>query len=310
MLRRNDLIGPEQNYIGYGRHAPPVLWPNGAKVAISIAVNFEAGSERSYSHGDDVSEGLLEFPSSVPKTMRDLGAESIHEYESRAGVWRMARLFEEYDVPVTYFTTAVSLETVPEVAAWIKDRADEACFHGYRWEEPWLLSAEQERYNVQAAVKVFTELVGERPYGSYWRYAPSTNSRQILLDEGFIYDSNAYNDDLPYMVDVNGSRMVVVPYSLTYNDGKFVMPSGQGYSSPSDFADYCNRAVDELWLEGAAGYGKMMSIGLHPRWMGQAGRSSALRQFIEHAKSKGDVWFARRLDIARFWLKREETSKS
>jgi peptidoglycan/xylan/chitin deacetylase (PgdA/CDA1 family) len=297
-----NVPGPKQDYVGYGPVPPRVRWPNDAKVAVSIVVNYEAGSERSLAHGDAESEHLLEFQSPVPHNIRDLGAESIHEYESRAGIWRTLRLFDEEDVKTTFFTTAVALEANPAVGEAIREGGHEPCFHGYRWEEPWTYSEEEERDHVHRSLDVFARLAGERPYGCYWRYAPSTSTRRILVDEGFLYDSNAYNDDLPYFVDVEGKQLLVVPYSLTYNDGKFVMASGQGYSSPADFVDYCTRAVDELWREGDRGYPKMMSIGLHPRWIGQAGRLSGLREFIDHCKQKGDVWFGRRIDIARWWI--------
>lgn len=281
-------------------------WPNDAKVAVSVVINYEAGSERSHFHGDPVGETNLEFQSAIPHNVRDLGAESIHEYESRAGVWRTLRLLDDEDVKVTFFTTAVALETNPEVGPAIREGGHEACFHGWRWEEAWPLAFEEEKDRIHRSIDVFRDTVGERPYGCYWRYAPSVNTRTILIQEGFLYDSNAYNDDLPYFADVDGKQLLVIPYSLTYNDGRFVMASGQGYSSPSDFVDICKRALDELWGEGALGYPKMMSIGLHPRWIGQAGRISALREFISYAKDKGDVWFGRRIDIARWWIENAE----
>ena len=306
MRPRVDLVGPTQDYVGYGGKLPRVRWPNEAKVAVNIVINYEEGSERSYAFGDEQVEALLEFQSPIPPTMRDLGAESIHEYGSRAGIWRLLRLFRELDVKTTFFSSAVALQANPAVAKAIREDGHECCFHGLRWEEPWELSPEKEREHVAEAIDIFTELVGERPYGCYWRYAPSVHSRQILVDLGFLYDANAYNDDLPYFVDVEGRSLLVVPYTLTYNDGKFVMATGQGYGSPTDFVDYCTRALDELWAEGDAGYPKMMSIGLHPRWMGQAGRTSALREFIRHAQEKSGVWFARRIDIARWWLDHHE----
>jgi peptidoglycan/xylan/chitin deacetylase (PgdA/CDA1 family) len=302
LAERADLQGPPRDYIGYGASLPRVRWPNDAKVAVNIVINYETGSERSYVYGDPHVESLLEFQSPISASERDLGAESIHEYESRAGIWRLLRLFQELDIKTTFFASAAAYQRNPAVAVAATEQGHETAFHGLRWEEPWELSEEQERANVEQALEIFTELTGQRPVGCYWRYAPSVHSRQILVDLDFLYDANAYNDDLPYFVDVSGKQLLVVPYTLTYNDGKFVMASGQGYGSPSDFVDYCVRAVDELWQEGADGYPKMMSIGLHPRWIGQAGRASALREFIVHAQEKGDVWFARRDEIARWWI--------
>jgi peptidoglycan/xylan/chitin deacetylase (PgdA/CDA1 family) len=303
---RADLAGPPRDYIGYGPNPPRVRWPNDANVAVNLVINYETGSERSHAFGDPHAEALLEFPSPIGAELRDLGAESIHEYESRAGIWRMMRLFREHDVKTTFFASAAAFQRNPAVATMLREDGHECAFHGLRWEEPWTLTREQEKENVVRALEIFTELVGERPRGCYWRYAPSVHSREILVELDFLYDANAYNDDLPYFVDVGEKQLLVVPYTLTYNDGKFVMPHGQGFGSPTDFSDYCIRALDELWDEGAAGYPKMMSIGLHPRWMGQAGRSSALREFIVHAQKKGSVWFARRIDIAQWWIDHHE----
>ncbi len=304
------MTTPSQDYIGYGPVPPSVRWPSDAKIAISIVINYEAGSERSRAHGDAIGETNLEFQSAIPGFVRDLGAESMHEYEGRAGIWRTLRLLEEHGVPATFFTTAVALQANPQVAAAIRSAGHEACFHGWRWEEAWPLTYAEEEDRVRRAIDVFTELIGERPYGCYWRYSASVNTRSILATNGFLYDSNAYNDDLPYFVDVQGNPLLVIPYTLTYNDGKFVMASGQGYASPTDFLDYCSRALDELWREGANGYPKMMSIGLHPRWIGQAGRISALRAFLSYAQEMGGVWFARRIDIARWWIEHEKEFNS
>ena len=300
-----EFAGPPQDYVGYGASPPVVYWPEQARLALNVVVNYEEGSERSFAHGDSTVESLLEFPSAVPPTMRDLGAESIHEYGSRAGIWRLIRLFDELGIKTTFFASAVALETNPEVGAAIMSGGHEACFHGWRWEQAWNFSYQEEYDHVNRSLEIFERVAGERPYGCYWRYAPSVNSREILVKLGFIYDANAYNDDLPYRVAVNDKSILVVPYSLTYNDGKFVAATGQGYGSPSDFVDYCCRAIDELYREGENGSPKMMSIGLHPRWMGQAGRTSALREVLEYAKDKRGVWIARRIDIARWWIEHE-----
>jgi peptidoglycan/xylan/chitin deacetylase (PgdA/CDA1 family) len=169
-----------------------------------------------------------------------------------------------------------------------------------------LLSRDEERQHIQWAIESIQETCGERPLGWYCRYGPSINTRELLVEAGgFVYDSDAYNDDLPYFTSVAGKRHLIVPYnSFPYNDVRFVL--AQGYSNPTDFFDCCQRGLDELWREGEAGYPKTMSIGLHPRLSGQAGRTSALREFIEYAQAKGGVWFARRIDIARWWLDHHE----
>jgi len=300
-----DIPGPKRDYVGHGRRPPRVVWPNEAKVAVNIVVNYEEGSEYSMAAGDGRNEGLAEINYTMDPQYRDLCAESVYEYGSRAGIWRLMRLFDEYDVKSTFFACAVALERNPEVAQWLREAGHEPCSHGWRWEEHWLLDRETERQHIRWAIDSIEKSCGERPLGWYCRYGASVNTRELVVEEGgFVYDADAYNDDLPYFVEVKGNRHLVVPYSLTYNDGRYVLP--QGYASPTDFFDHCKRALDELRREGAAGYPKMMSIGLHPRWAGQAARTSGLREFIEHALAKGDVWFARRIDIARWWLEHHE----
>ena len=296
-----DVPGPKREFIGYGRHVPKVIWPDKARVAVSLCLNYEEGSENSKPAGDGKNEGLAELSYLMDGKFRDLCVESVYEYGSRAGVWRLQRLFDEFEIPITFSAAAVALERNPEVAAWLKEAGHEPCSHGWRWEEVWQLSREEERQHMLAAIETIERMCGERPRGWYCRYGPSEHTRELLVEEGgFTYDSDAYNDDLPYYTEVSGKQHLVLPYTLTYNDGKFVMP--QGYGSPADFLDHLKRGFDYLWDEGAT-HPRMMSIGLHPRLIGQAGRISALKEFIEYALAKGDVWFARRLDIAEWWHK-------
>ncbi len=291
-----DFPGPKRDFVGYGRQLPQVHWPHDAKVAINIVVNYEEGSEYSKPAGDDRNEGLGEIAYAMESRYRDLSVESTYEYGSRAGIWRLMRLCSEYDVHCTFFACAVALERNPEVAAYLRASPHDFISHGWRWEEHWRLDRDTERQHMQWAIESFQQTLGKRPTGWYCRYGPSVNTRELVVEEGgFLFDSDAYNDDLPYFTEVNGTRHLVVPYTLTYNDL-------QGDKSPDDFADFCKRGIDELWLEGDRGYPKMMSIGLHPRLIGQAGRASALREIIEHGLGKGSVWFARRNDIARWWL--------
>ncbi len=298
----HEVPGPKRDFVGYGRRKPRVVWPNRAKVAISLVVNHEEGSEYSKPAGDGRNEGLAEIGYVMSQEYRDLCAESVYEFGSRAGIFRLLSMFDEYRIKTTFFTAAVALERNPDVAAWVREAGHEPCSHGWRWIEYWLLSRDEERQHIQWAVESIKETCGERPLGWYCRYGPSVNTRELLIEEGgFVYDSDAYNDDLPYFTSVGGKSHLIVPYnSFPYNDIRFVL--AQGYSSPTDFFDCCRRGLDELWREGEAGYPKMMSIGLHPRLIGQAGRASALREFIEYAMAKGGVWFARRIDIARWWL--------
>jgi peptidoglycan/xylan/chitin deacetylase (PgdA/CDA1 family) len=279
-----------------------VVWPNEAKVALSFIVAYEEGSEYSVGDGDGRNEGLTEISYAMDPAYRDLAAESVYEYGSRAGVWRVLRLFEEYDVKTTFFACALALERNPEVGEAIREAGHEPLAHGWRWVEHWLLSREEEREHIRRAVESIARTCGARPLGWYCRYGPSINTRELLVEEGgFVYDSDAYNDDLPYFAEVGGKRHLVVPYNaLPYNDVRYVLT--QGYGSPVDFVDVCRRALDELRREGERGYPKMLSIGLHARYSGQPGRLSGLRELLEHALGTGDVWFARRIDIARWWL--------
>ena len=286
VFRESDGPGPRRDVVGYGRHVPKVTWPEGARVAVSIVLNWEEGSEYSKIAGDGRNEGLAEIPYVMEPEYRDLAAESVYEYGGRAGVWRLQRLFDEFRVPVTFFGAAMAFERNPEVAAYLREAGHEPCCHGWRWEEVWTLSRDEEREHMLEAIRSIERTCGTRPLGWYCRYGPSVNTRELLVEEGgFVYDSDAYNDDLPYYTEVGGRRHLIVPYSFTYNDGRYVLP--QGFSDPSSFFDQCRRGLDYLWDEGAT-HPRMMSIGLHSRWAGQAGRTSGLRDFIEYAKEKGD----------------------
>lgn len=304
-MSRNDpsVPGPKRDFIGYGRQIPSVRWPNDARVAVSLVLNWEEGSEYSIPAGDNRNEGLAEIAYSMPPEHRDLNVESVYEYGSRAGVWRLQRMFDELEVPITFFGAAVAFESNPDVGLWLQEAGHEPCCHGWRWIEHWTLSREEERDHIKRAIESMQQTCGERPLGWYCRYGPSVNTRELLVEEGgFVYDSDAYNDDLPYYTEVGGKRHLIVPYTLTYNDGRFTLGD---YADPSSFVDYCRRGLDYLWDEGAT-HPKMMSIGLHSRWIGQAGRASALKEFIQYAQDKGDVWFARRIDIANWWNEHHE----
>ncbi len=203
---------------------------------------------------------------------------------------------------VTFFATGMALEKNPEVGAAITELGHEPCSHGYRWSEPWTWTREFEKEQIDKAIAAITETTGSRPVGWYWRYSSTPWTRDLLIEEGgFIYDSETYNDDIPYFTEVKGKEHLVIPYSSTYNDVRYAISEGS-FSAPCDFFDFARRGLDELHREGERGRPKMMTIGLHPRWAGQAGRANALREFIEHALDKGDVWFARRDEIARHWL--------
>jgi peptidoglycan/xylan/chitin deacetylase (PgdA/CDA1 family) len=294
-----DIPGPKRDYVGYGRNVPKVVWPDGARIAVSLIVNYEEGSEVHMSADNANEAGLAELSYTMAPGYRDLAMESVYEYGQRAGIWRLQRLFDKKNISATFFAAAVSLESNAEVAQWVRDSDHELCSHGWRWEEMWLLSREEEKAHMHAAIKSFEETCGRRPVGWYCRYGPSVHTRELLVEEGgFVYDSDAYNDDLPYYVEVLGKQHLIVPYTFTYNDGRYVVP--QGFGGPNDFLDLTKRGFDYLWDEGKT-HPRLMNIGLHPRLIGQAGRMSALSDFIDYAQSKGKVWFATRLEIANWW---------
>ncbi len=290
-----------RDFVGYGLDLPVVEWPNGARIAVSIVVNYEEGSEYSTLDGDPAGETMGEAPSPVPVGQRDLANESFFEYGSRVGVWRILNTLDEYDVKCTFYCCALALERNPHVGPEIVRRGHEVFGHGYRWEEYFKMDREAERQAIRRAVDSITHTTGQRPLGWYTRYGPSVNTRELVVEEGgFIYDCNAYNDDLPYYTDVKGRRWLVIPYSLEVNDTKFWRG---GMTQPSDFYETMRNTFDLLYQEGAT-HPKLMSIGLHCRIIGRPSRSVALRQFLQYARRKPGVWFARRIDIARWWLEK------
>jgi peptidoglycan/xylan/chitin deacetylase (PgdA/CDA1 family) len=295
-----ETPGPPRDLLGYGPTPPRVVWPEEAAVAVSFVVNYEEGAEYSYPMGDARNDVLTETPDYTLPDRRDLGAESMFEYGSRAGIHRLMRLFREYDVKTTFFAPAVALEKNPEIGRQLIEDGHEPCSHGWRWENAWSLSREEERERIRATVESFEKICGRRCVGAYHRYAPSLNTRELLVEEGFIYDSDSYADDLPYFTTVNGQSHLVVPYTLVYNDARFVL--SQGFGDVGAFVDLVDRALDDLRREAAAGYPKMISIGLHPRLIGVPGRVSAIREMIEHMLERGDCWITTREAIANWWL--------
>jgi peptidoglycan/xylan/chitin deacetylase (PgdA/CDA1 family) len=289
------VAGPPRELVGYGEHPPKIRWQDDARVAVQIVVNYEEGSEKTYAMGDDVNEGFYELPYKV-EGQRDLAIESAYEYGSRVGIWRLFRVFAAAGIPVTCVAAAVALERNPEVARKLKERGDEVAAHGYRWSNHFEMNRDEEREAIARAVKSITASIGHRPLGWYCREM-STNTRELVVEEGgFVYDFDCYNDDLPYWTLVNGKAHLVTPYSLVVNDCRFVVP--QGYGSPEHFFEYAKAELDRLLHDGDD-VNRMMSIGLHPRFSGHPSRSDALARFIDYAQNQGNVWFARRIDIAR-----------
>jgi putative urate catabolism protein len=287
-----------RDFVGYGRRAPDPQWPNGARLALNLVINYEEGSELSIPDGDGVTEtGLTDGGADAIKG-RDLAAESMFEYGSRAGFWRVWRLFQERGLAATVFGCARALERNPEACEAIRDAGFDVCSHGLRWVQHRPLSIEEERRQIAEAVASITRTVGERPAGWYCRYAPSVNTRRLLVEEGgFLYDSDAYNDDLPYWRRVDGRDHLVIPYGLTNNDAKFVR---SGMATGDDFFGFMRDSFDFLYREGAT-QPKMMSVGLHLRLIGHPGRAAGLERFLDHVASRDGVWICRRVDIARHW---------
>lgn len=291
-----------RDLVGYGEHSPDPQWPGDARLAVQIVMNYEEGSEYSIPDGDAASEQYLtEVPgATLGPGKRDLIVESVYEYGSRAGFWRLMRLFKERNLPVTVFGAALALERNPDAARAIRDAGYEVCSHGWRWVGFQNMSEAQEREEMGRAIASLEQTVGERPYGWYCRYAPSENTRRLVVEEGgFLYDSDAYNDDLPYWVKVSGKNHLVIPYTLDVNDMKFSV--APGFTSPSGYAEYMKDAFDVLYREGKR-HPKMMSIGLHTRLAGRPGRTAALERFLDHVLKHKRVWICRRIDIARHWI--------
>jgi allantoinase len=288
----------DRDLIGYGPNPPVVQWPNDARIAISVVVNYEEGSEYSLLDGDAAHEVNNEVPSPVPPRQRDLANESFFEYGSRVGVWRILNILDEFDVKSTFFCCALALERNPHVGPELVRRGHEIFGHGYRWEEHFKMGEEEEREAIRKTVESLQRTTGERPLGWYTRYAHGENTRRLVIEEGgFEYDSMSYNDDLPYYRETEGRKWLVVPYSLESNDTRFWRG---GMSSPDDFYVTLKNTFDLLYAEGAT-HPKMMNIGLHCRIVGRPSRAVALRQFLEYTKGFPDVWFAKRIEIARWW---------
>jgi putative urate catabolism protein len=291
-----------RDLVGYGAHPPNPKWPGGARIAVQIVMNYEEGSEYSIPDGDGFSETYLtEVPgASLGPGKRDLIVESIYEYGSRAGFWRLMRLFAERDLKVTVFGAALALERNPQAARAIRDAGHEVCSHGWRWIGFQDMDEDEERDQMRRAIASLERTVGTRPLGWYCRYAPSLNTRRLVVEEGgFLYDSDAYNDDLPYWTRVDGHPHLVIPYTLDNNDMKFSV--APGFTSGDGFFQYLKDAFDVLYREGKT-HPKMMSVGLHTRLAGRPGRAAALERFLDYLLEHDGVWICRRVDIARHWI--------
>lgn len=291
-----------RDLVGYGRQPPDPRWPGRARVAVNFVVNYEEGSEYTVVDGDNRTElGLAEAPGGrVPAGQRDLAFETMYEYGSRVGVWRLFRLFQDRGLPLTVFGCALAMERNPQVCEEVAAAGWDVCAHGYRWEEHFRLSEAEERERIHKAVASIARTTGERPLGWYCRFGPSENTRRLVVEEGgFLYDSDAYNDELPYWTEVGGRPHLVVPYTMDANDGKFATPAGFG--TPADFENYLISAFDRLYDEGSE-RPALMSVGLHCRVTGRPARAQALARVLDHILKHDRVWVCRRIDVARHWI--------
>ena len=289
-----------RDLVGYGRSVPAANWPDEARLALQFVVNYEEGGENSILHGDPASEAFLsEIVGAAPwPGQRHLSMESIYEYGSRVGIWRLLNLFEQKQIPITVFAVAMALARNPAVADAVVSAGHEICSHGYRWIDYRDVPEAMEREHLYKAIEIIEQLTGERPLGWYTGRT-SENTRRLVVEEGgFLYDADDYNDDLPFWSTVNGYQHLIVPYTLDANDMRFATP--QGFSSGDQFFSYLRDTFDTLYEEGSR-IPRMMSVGLHCRLVGRPGRIRALERFIDHAQSHEGVWFCRRVDIARHW---------
>lgn len=289
-----------RDFLGYGCRQPKVEWPDGKRLAVQVAVNYEAGGERTVLNGDKGPETFGEFPSYGTPPKRDMAIESIFEYETRVAIWRMLKLFDRHRVKTTFFATAKTLESNPEAARAIVERGHEICGHGFRWIEHFTMTREEELDSIRKAVASIERITGQRPLGWYCR-EPSSDTIELLAEEGgFLYDSDVYNDDLPYYVTVRGKKFLLVPYTPDVNDFHYF---SNRFANAEQFYEYLKDSFDYMHEESRIN-GKMMSIGTHVRISGRPGRTVALDRFLKYAEQFDDVWFARRVDIAKWWLDR------
>jgi len=297
---------PDHTYprdmIGYGPQPPHADWPGGARIAVQLVLNYEEGGEMSVLHGDGASESFLSDMINPAPVFgaRHMSMEQIYEYGSRAGVWRLLRLFERCGVPVTVFGVAMAMERNPAVVEAFLEAGHEIASHGWRWINYQEIPEAVEREHISRAIEIHTHLTGGRPLGWYTGRT-SPNTRRLVAEEGgFLYDADDYSDDLPFWTTEAGKPHLIVPYTLEANDMRF---SGTGLNTGEQFFSYLKDAFDVLYAEGEESP-KMLSVGLHCRIVGRAGKMAGLERFIRYAQGHQDVWFCRRIEIARHWRER------
>ncbi len=290
-----------RDFIGYGRTPPQVIWPHGAKIAVQFVINYEEGAENCILDQDAASESFLsEVVNASPRVgLRHKSVESLYEYGSRAGFWRLQRLFAQYQLPATVFAVALAIKRNPDAVEAMLESGWEIASHGYRWIDYQSVTPEVERDHIRLALDVHKQLIGKAPVG--WYIGRDTEfTRSILLEETApLYDSDSYADDLPYFIHCNAKPHLIIPYTLDVNDMRYL--TAQGFNTGDQFFTYLKDSFDALYVEGDYAP-KFLSIGLHCRISGKPGRIIALKRFIEYVLSYQDVWVCTREDIARHWI--------
>ena len=285
-----------RDMIGYGATAPAANWPNGARIAVQFVINYEEGGENCTLHGDAASEAFLSeiVGAAAWPGQRHPNMESIYEYGSRAGFWRLHRMFTGRGIPVTVFGVAMALARNPDVVAAMNAAGWEIASHGYKWIDYKDVPEEVEREHIAEAIRIHTEVTGQKPVGMY-QGRSSENTHRLTMEAGFAYSADSYADDIPYYVDGPDGPFLMVPYTLDANDMRFASP--QGFNSGDQFFSYLKDSFDVLYAEG----GRMMSIGLHCRLVGRPGRAASLARFLDYVQGHKDVWLTTREDIAKHW---------
>lgn len=285
-----------RDMIGYGAAVPKANWPDGARVAVQFVINYEEGGENNILHGDAASEAFLSeiVGAAAWPDQRHPNMESIYEYGSRAGFWRLHRMFTGRNIPVTVFGVAMALERNPDVVAAMNAAGWEIASHGYKWIDYKDVDVKVERKDIAEAIRIHTEVTGQKPAGMY-QGRSSENTIALTMEAGFDYSADTYADDVPYYVDGPDGPFLMVPYTLDANDMRFASP--QGFNSGDQFFSYLKDSFDVLYSEG----GRMMSIGLHCRLVGRPGRAASLMRFLDYVQGHKDVWLTTRGEIAQHW---------
>ncbi len=289
-----------RDMIGYGGTPPNPKWPMQARIAVQFVINYEEGGETCILHGDQTSETFLsEIVGAIPLNgMRHMNMESCYEYGSRAGFWRLHRMFTQRNIPVTVYGVAMALERNPEAVAAMLEADWEIASHGYRWIDYKYFCEEAEREHLQKAIAIHTQVTGSRPLGWYTGRNSQYTRKLVVEEGGFLYDSDSYADDLPYWVYDYDKPHLVIPYTLDNNDMRFA--TAQGFNSGDQFFAYLKDAFDVLYAEGETAP-KMMNVGLHCRLVGRPGRAASLARFLDYIQQHETVWLCRRIDIAKHW---------